>query len=84
MWQRPLKAHSIDRSSPLKDQCLLWQTNTSANTRRWLNVRLMLAHRLRRWTNINSTLGQHIVFPETFVTHRYTQIHVCTQGQPLH
>ena len=33
-----------------------------ANTRRQPNVGLMLAHRLRRWPNINSTLGQRVVF----------------------
>ena len=29
-----------------------------ANTRRWPNVGLTLAHRLRRWPNISPTLGQ--------------------------
>ena len=35
---------------------------TSANSRLWTNVGLMSAHRLRRWTNIKTTLGQQIVF----------------------
>ena len=33
-----------------------------ASTRRCPNVGLMLAHRLRRWTNISPTLGQRLVF----------------------
>ena len=33
----------------------------SKNTTRCPNVGLMLAHRLRRWSNINPTLGQHIM-----------------------
>ena len=30
------------------------------NSRRWLNVGLMLNHRLRRWPNNNPTLGQRL------------------------
>ena len=50
---------------------ILWSDNLSvsiviflilANTRCWANAGSMLAHRLRRWTNIKSTLTQHIVF----------------------
>ena len=33
-----------------------------ANKKRRPNVRLMLAHRLRHWANINLTLGRRIVF----------------------
>ena len=33
-----------------------------ANTKRWPNVGLTLAHRLRRWPNISPTLGQGLVF----------------------
>ena len=33
-----------------------------ANTRRWSNAGLMLAHRLRRWANISPALGQRLVF----------------------
>ena len=33
-----------------------------ANTRRCTNVGLMLAHRLRRWLNINPTLVQRLEF----------------------
>ena len=33
-----------------------------ANTRRWPNAGLMLSHRLRRWANIRSALGQCLVF----------------------
>ena len=32
-----------------------------ASTRRWPNVVLMLAHRLRRWASIKPTLGQRLV-----------------------
>ena len=35
-----------------------------ANKRRWLNVVLMLARRLRRRPNIKTTLGQRLVFAE--------------------
>ena len=38
-----------------------------ANTRGWTNVVLMLAHRLRRWTSIKTTLVQRLVF--TGVSH---------------
>ena len=31
---------------------------SAVNMSRWINVVLMLAHRLRRWHNINTTLGQ--------------------------
>ena len=33
-----------------------------ANTIRWTNIGLMLAHRLRLWANINPTLVQRLVF----------------------
>ena len=33
-----------------------------ADTTRWPNAGLMLAHRLRRWANINPALGQRVVF----------------------
>ena len=35
----------------------------SANTRRRPNVVLILAHRRRRWANINTTFGDRFVFP---------------------
>ena len=38
-----------------------WSCNIPAHTRRWTNGDLMLAHRLRLWTNIKSTLFQRIV-----------------------
>ena len=42
-----------------------WQQATAAaspaNTRTWPNVVSILAHRLRRWSNIETTLGQVIV-----------------------
>ena len=34
----------------------------TTNTRRRPSVRVMLAHRLRRWANITLTLGQRLVF----------------------
>ena len=36
-----------------------------SNTRRWPNVRLLLAHRLRRWANISPVLGYCVVFDAT-------------------
>ena len=33
-----------------------------ANTRRWSNTGLTLAHYLRRWPNVSPTLDQHLVF----------------------
>ena len=33
-----------------------------ANTKRWHSAGLMLAHRLRRWSNIKPALCQHLVF----------------------
>ena len=38
-----------------------WVTHP-VNMRRSPNVDLMLAHRLRRWPNIKSTLGKRFVF----------------------
>ena len=38
-----------------------WGVTGAANTRRWPNVGLTLAHRLRRWTNISPTLVQRLV-----------------------
>ena len=34
----------------------------TANRRLWPNVGIMLAHRLRRWSNIMPTVGQRLVF----------------------
>ena len=36
-----------------------------SNTRRWPNVGLLLAHRLRRWTNISPVLGYCVAFDAT-------------------
>ena len=36
-----------------------------SNTRRWPNAGLMLAHRLRRWSNISPVLGYRVVFGAT-------------------
>ena len=36
--------------------------NSPANTRRWINVGLILARRLRRRPNIKTTLDQRLVF----------------------
>ena len=36
-----------------------------ANTRRWPNVGLLLAHRLRRWDNISRVLGYRVLFDAT-------------------
>ena len=38
------------------------RTQYPANMRRWLNVGLLLAHRLRRWPNSKPTLGQRLMF----------------------
>ena len=35
-----------------------------ANTRRWPNAGLMLAHRLRRWANISPVLSDCVVFAD--------------------
>ena len=36
-----------------------------SNTRRWPNVGLLLAHRLRRWANVSPVLGYRVVFDAT-------------------
>ena len=41
---------------------LLLARRIPADTRRWSNVGLTLAHRLRRWPNVSPTLDQHLVF----------------------
>ena len=43
-----------------------------ANTSRWPNVVLMLAHRVIRWPNINPTLGQRLVFAGITAVKYYT------------
>ena len=48
-----------------KDVIRYW-INIPANTRRWPNARLTLAHRLRRWPNVSPPLGQGIVFAGIF------------------
>ena len=45
-------------------QTPVWST---ANTRIWPNAVSILAHRQRRWANIETTLGQVLVFPERAV-----------------
>ena len=42
--------------------CLLEYVYISENSRRWNNADLMLVQRLKRWTNIKSTLFQRLVF----------------------
>ena len=41
----------------------MWCYVFTENLRLLANVDLMLGHRLRRWPNIKSTLGQSLVFP---------------------
>ena len=43
------------------------QWTDPANTRRWINVGLMLAQRLRRWTNIKPTMVHGIVFTGRYI-----------------
>ena len=38
---------------------------TPENTRRWSNVGLTLAHRLRRWSSVSPTLDLRLVFAGT-------------------
>ena len=45
-----------------------------ANTRRWTNAGLMLAHRLRRWPNISPALIQSFVSTGTVCLLGYIQI----------
>ena len=61
---------------------------STANTRLQGNVDLMLAHRLRLWANIKSTLVQHLVFAEIislYLTKRWlsaeiTLVHCMRRG----
>ena len=39
--------------------------NIQVSTIQWTNVGSMLDHRLQRWTNIETTLGQCILFVES-------------------
>ena len=43
-------------------------TYVPVNTERWSNGGSMLAHRLRRWPNIDPTLGQRLVFAGVWTT----------------
>ena len=43
------------------------------NTKRWPNVGLMLVQRLRRWANINPTLGERLVS---------ASLHICMLMRP--
>ena len=49
--------HYLDKKMPYPAK---W--HIPANTTRWPNAGLMLAHCLRRWANISPALGQRIVF----------------------
>ena len=40
----------------------VWRSAFPANKRCWPNGGLMLRQRLRRWTNVSQTLGQHFLF----------------------
>ena len=51
---------NITDTSPTLNQCVS-SIFFHANTKRWPNVGLMLAHRLRRWPNLSPTLGQRVV-----------------------
>ena len=46
--------------------CLLWKQymNKISFTKRWINVTLMLGHRLRHWSNTKPTIFCHSVFVE--------------------
>ena len=49
---------------PSKNETLIqccFNVDPPSTTRRWSNVILMLAHRLRRWTNIKTTMDQRLV-----------------------
>ena len=48
-----------------------------ANTTRWPNAGLMLAHRLRRSANISPALGQHVVFAESRLLSKYKTFTQC-------
>ena len=39
-------------------------SHSSDQKTRWPNAGLMLAHRLRRWANIKTALGQRVVIAE--------------------
>ena len=47
------------------------EQNLPANKRRSPNTGLMLAHRLRRWSNINPALGERLVFAGLPTVHHY-------------
>ena len=55
-----LKNGSLNPGSAISWESRL--TFPQANTSHWPNVGLMLVQRRRRWTNINPTLGQYLVF----------------------
>ena len=58
IWHRTRKIRKCPSSSSVVN--LL--RHPPANTTRWPNAGLMLAHRLRRWANIKPALGQRVVF----------------------
>ena len=44
----------------------VWSASTPVNTRHWSNVVLLLAHRLRHWTNIKTPLVECLLLASTF------------------
>ena len=70
---RALRLHfnSLNKTSVTMHAILHYQNNDDlnpANTRRWPNVGLILAHRLRRWPNLSPTLSQRLVFAWLWLT----------------
>ena len=61
-WPTVYEAGPTLNQHRLKVFCSLHRKGNPANTKRWINVDLLSAHRLRRWTNIKSTLVPSIVF----------------------
>ena len=65
-WGRNILVSFKRRRPGTEPRTQAWKTavltTTPANTRRWPNAGLLLAHRLRRWTNNSPALGQRIVF----------------------
>ena len=54
---------------------LILYDNFPANTRRWRIAGLMLAHRLRRWTNIIPTFGQRFGLLDWYLFQQTRGIH---------
>ena len=79
-WWRPLPDY-VAAIEELTASCVSnWDIPYPANMRRWPNFGLLLAHRLRRWSNSKPTLGQRLMFAGYTVSISHERRLSCSAG----